>query len=80
MEKTLRTFDDFESAEQADRAVDAELSYQERFRIFMQLMAPYYAASLGFQRFYRVDDLHQRSICDDWVIRIQPVSKPSSDG
>lgn len=80
MERILRTFDDFESAEQAERAADAELSYQDRFRIFMQLMAPYYAASPGFQRVYRVDDLDQRSVCDDWGIRIQPVSKPSSDG
>ena len=32
----------------------------------MQIMAPYYAASPGFQRFYRVDDFRQRTVCDDW--------------
>ena len=80
MEKSLRSFENFEQAENAELADDDQLSYQDRFRNFMQLMAPFYAASPGFQRVYRVDDLDQRSVCDDWGIRIQPVSKPLSDG
>jgi hypothetical protein len=66
MDKTLRIFDSFADAEVAERAHDDRLTYEERFRIFMQLMEPHYAASPRLQRVYRVDDLYQRSICDDW--------------
>ena len=62
MEKSIRTFETFEQAELAERAEDELLSYQDRFSNFMQLMAPYYAASPGFQRVYRVDDLYERSV------------------
>ncbi len=80
MDKSIRTFESFEEAELAERAEDDQLSYQDRFRNFMQLMAPYYAASPGFQRVYRVDDLYARSVCDDWGLRIQSLSEPASDG
>jgi len=80
MDKSIRTFDSFEEAKLAERAEDDQLSYQDRFRNFMQIMAPYYAASPGFQRVYRVDDLYERSVCDDWGLRIQPLSEPVSDG
>lgn len=80
MDKSIRTFESFEEAELAERAEDDQLSYQDRFRNFMQLMAPYYAASPGFQRVYRVDDLYERSVCDDWGLRIQSLSEPASDG
>ncbi len=79
MDKSIRVFESFEQAELAERADDEQLSYQDRFRNFMQLMAPYYAASPGFQRVYRVDDLYERSVCDDWGLRIQPLSEPTSD-
>lgn len=79
MDKSIRTFENFEQAELAERADDDQLSYRDRFRNFMQLMAPYYAASPGFQRVYRVDDLYERSICDDWGLRLQPLSEPPSD-
>jgi hypothetical protein len=80
MDKTLRVFDNFKDAENAERVDDDQLTYEERFRIFMQLMEPYYAASPRLQRICRIDDLRERSICDDWGIRLQPLSKPKSDG
>jgi hypothetical protein len=80
MEKSIRTFENFEQAENAERTEDDQLSYQQRFTNFMQLMAPHYAACQGFQRVYRVEDLYQRSVCDDWGLRLQPISKPTSDG
>ena len=80
MDKSIRVFESFEQAELAERADDEQLSYQDRFRNFMQLMAPYYAASPGFQRVYRVDDLNERSVCDDWGLHIQPLPEPASDG
>lgn len=79
MDKTLRIFDNFMDAEAAERVDDDQLTYQERFRIFMQLMAPYYATSPRLQRIYRVDDLYARSICDDWGIRLQPLPKSTGD-
>ena len=36
MEKSIRTFETFEHAELAERAEDELLSYQDRFRNFMQ--------------------------------------------
>jgi len=79
MDKTLRVLDSFADAEAAERADDNQLTYQERFQIFMRLMAPHYDASPRLQRIYRVDDLYQRSICDDWGVRLQPLSKPAGD-
>ena len=80
MEKSIRAFENFEQAELAERADDEQLTCQDRFRIFMQLMAPYYAASPGFQRVYRVDDLYERTVCDDWGIRLQSLPQPKSNG
>lgn len=80
MEKILRIFDSQEAADRAANLDDRELSYQERFDSFMQLMAPYYAASPRLQRVYRVDDYRQRTVCDDWGVRVQPLPKPASNG
>lgn len=80
MEKTLRIFDSNEDAEQAARVDDDGLTCQERFYIFMKLMSPYYAASPGFQRIYRIDDLRERTVCDDWGIRLQSLPQPKSNG
>ncbi len=80
MDKSIRTFESFEQAELAEQAEDDQLNYQDRFRNFMQLMAPYYAASPRLQRVYRVDDYRQRTVCDDWGVRVQPLPKPASNG
>lgn len=74
MERTLRIFDSQSDADHAAREDDDRLSYEERFDNFMKLMAPYYAVAPGFQRIYWVDDFRQRTVCDDWGIRIQPLS------
>ncbi len=71
MEKIFRTFENHLQAERASWEDDLSLTYQQRFEAFMQLMAPYYAASAGFQRVYRTDDLGQRTVRDDWGLRIQ---------
>ncbi len=80
MEKIIRAFSDHQSAEAAARADDDQMTLQQRFDAFMKLMEPYYAVAGGFQRIYRVDDLRQRTVRDEWRICVQPVSKPESDG
>lgn len=80
MEKSIRTFETFEQAELAERADDELLSYQDRFSNFMQLMAPYYAASPGFQRVYRTAELSQRPIRDDWGMGVQLTRPAKSNG
>ncbi len=80
MERILRIFENHDLAELATREDDNALSFHERFAAFMTLMKPYYDATPGFQRILRMDDRRQRSICDDWGIRIQPLPKPESDG
>ena len=80
MEKILRIFESHSDAEHAAREDDSGLTYQDRFDAFMQIMAPYYAASPGFQRVYRVDDFRQRTVCDDWGLRLQPIPQPPSNG
>lgn len=80
IERTIRIVDGFEAADEATRADDNELTPPQRFAAFMKLMEPYYAASNGFQRVYRVDDFESRSVCDDWRLRLQPISEPKSDG
>ncbi|APZ95945.1 hypothetical protein Fuma_05608 [Fuerstiella marisgermanici] len=79
MERILRTFENHADAEQAASDDDDHLTISQRFEVFMQLMAPYYAASTGFQRIYRVDDFHRRTVRDDWRLCLQPVPKPKSD-
>ena len=80
MEKVFRVFESHTAAEQAARVDDNCLTFQDRFDAFMQLMAPFYAASSGFQRIYRIDDFRKRTVCDDWGIRLQPLSQSESDG
>lgn len=80
MEKILREFSSHDDADSAARADDDALTCEQRFDAFMLLMAPYYAASPGFQRVYRVDDLRERSVCDDWGLRLQPLSQSQGDG
>ena len=79
MEKILREFNNHEEADRAARCDDDALSCLQRFEAFMQLMAPHYAASSGFQRIYRVDDFRERTVRDDWGLRIQPLSKSKSN-
>ncbi len=79
MEKIVRTFDSHADADRAAQGDDNLLTYQDRFDAFMQLMAPYYAASPGFQKVYRVDDFRSRTVRDDWGFRLQPLSQPTSD-
>ena len=79
MEKVLRQFDSQTEADQAGFLDDNRLTCEERFQAFMQLMAPHYHASAGFQRVYRTDDLKPRTVRDDWGVCLQPVSKPPSD-
>ncbi|MCA9127052.1 MAG: hypothetical protein KDB22_08200 [Planctomycetales bacterium] len=80
MDKIFRSFENHHQAERAALEDDQRLDYRERFQAFMQLMAPFYAASSGFQRIYRVDDLKQRKIRDDWRLRPQPVPESPRDG
>ena len=80
MEKILRVFENHQAAEEANREDNTQLTYQQRFDAFMLLMAPYYAASSRLQRVYRVDDLHQRKVGDDWGVRIQSLPGSTSDG
>ena len=79
MEKIFRHFRNQAEADLAAALDDDCVSCEERFKAFMQLMSPYYHASGGFQRVYRTDDLKPRSVRDDWGLRLQPVSKSSSD-
>ncbi len=79
MEKLLRVFENPQAADEACRADNVQLNYRQRFDAFMTLMAPYYAASPRLQRLYRVDDLRQRKIRDDWGIRLQSLPKSESD-
>ena len=74
MERILRIFESHPDAEYAAREDDSVLTYHDRFDAFMQIMAPYYAASPGFQRVYRVDDFRQRTVCDDWGLRQNKVA------
>ena len=80
MEKIIREFSNHRDADRAAGEDDNALSYLQRFDAFMQLMAPYYAASPGFQRIYRTDDLRERTIRDDWGLRLQPLSESKSHG
>ena len=80
MEKILRQFDHHAEADQTARIEDNHLTTAARFQAFMELMAPYYNATAGFQRIYRTDDLKPRTIRDDWGVRLQPLSKSSSNG
>ena len=80
MEKLLRQFSSSSEADRAGSFDDDSLTREERFKAFLELMGPYYRASAGFQRVYRIDDLKRRSVCDDWGIRIQPISEPPGDG
>ena len=80
MEKILRSFENHADAEHAAREDDNALTYQERFAAFMTIMAPYYATAGRLQRVYRVDDLHQREIRDDWRLCVQSISQSESDG
>ena len=79
MEKVLRQFDSHIEANRAELLDDNLCTYEERFQAFMQLMVPYYRASSRFQRVYRVDDLKQRSVRDDWGLRLQFVSESKGD-
>ncbi len=65
MEKILRIFATAAAAEQAAREDDNALTYRQRFAAFMQLMEPYYAASAGFQRIYRVDDFRCMTLASE---------------
>lgn len=70
MEKILRQFNDFAAVTEAECNDDNHLTVDQRFHSFMQLMEPYYRAASRLQRIYRTDDLKQRSVCDDWGIRL----------
>lgn len=62
MEKILHS-----EAELVEQQDDNSLSCEQRFAAFMELMAPYYANAPRLQRIYRVDDLYQRTVGDDWA-------------
>ncbi len=79
MEKILRIFDSHEAAEQASQIEDNLLTPEQRFAAFMDLMVPHYAASPRLQRIYRVDDIRERKIRDDWGVRLQPLPQPESN-
>ena len=76
MEKSFRIFSSFEAAREAEQLCDDRLSVAERFEDFMRLMEPYYTAAGRLQRVYRIDEYGRREVCDDWGVRVQPVSKP----
>ena len=79
MEKVLRQFDSQTEADRAEFLDDNRLTCEDRFRAFMQLMSPYYDASVRFQRVYRTDAFKPRTVRDDWGLCLQPVSKSTSD-
>ena len=73
IKRELRIADSHETADEMSRQDDNALTSQERFAAFMKIMEPYYAAATaagGFQRVYRVDDLHARTVSDDWLQNI----------
>ena len=76
IDRTLRIFDTHEQADDAAREDDAA---QQRFAAFMKLMEPYYATAGRLQRVYRVDEFPQRTISDDWGVRVQSVPKSEGD-
>ena len=80
MEKILRQFDNHADADLAGIVDVDRLTSEERFQAFMQIMAPHYHASTGFQRVCRTDDRKPRSVCDDWGVCLQPLSKSASHG
>ena len=79
MEKILRVFENHQAADEASRVDNMQQTYQRRFDAFMILMAPYYAASPRLQRVYRIDDLQQRKVHDDWGVRVQSLPESTSD-
>lgn len=79
MEKLFRQSDSHPDAELLSQQDDNQLSMTDRFNAFMIIMAPYYAAAGRLQRIYRVDDCQQRSVCDDWGLRLQPLPQSARD-
>ena len=79
MEKILTFCSSHEEADRIATEQDNQLTPQQRFAAFMQLMKPYYEDAPRFQRIYRIDDRQQRTVCDDWGLRLQPLSQPESD-
>ena len=80
MEKILKTASSFAEAEAHDTQFYKNLSVQQRLEIFLKLMEPFYAASPRLQRVYRVAELSQRPIRDDWGMGIQLTRPAKGDG
>ena len=52
--KEFRVFKSFEEADEAEYAYYRSLSGDEKLKIMLEIMAPYWEADPGFKRVYRV--------------------------
>ena len=67
-DKTLRFFDSFDEALEADRAYYRSLSPEQRLELALDLMRPYYEAHPRLERIYRTFELGECPVSRDrWM-------------
>ena len=60
----------FEEAEQYDKKLLKGLSGEEKIKQALQLMAPYYEATQGLKRVYRVIEQKDLPVSDNWRVGV----------
>jgi len=78
MKKELRVFNSHQEAEDFEYQELRKLTFQDKMRIFLEMMEPYYAAAPRLQRIYRTAELSQCPIRDDWRLGVQ-LTRPTED-
>ena len=76
----FQEFDSHEEADRASRLFYSSLSNDERIKLALKLMQPYYEAAPRFQRIFRTSDLGECPVSTDWRVGLQSVCRTENDG
>lgn len=68
MEIVFQTFSNMSEADEADRQRIRSLTGEERNRLALIMMAPYYEATPRLERIYPVVDQEELRISDGWEV------------
>lgn len=79
-ERIMTSFSNFEEAEEHDLEYYSSLTGEQRLRMGLELMAPFYAANPRFERIYRTVEPGEGPVHDNWGLGVQLPRDSKSNG
>lgn len=70
-ERVMSSFSSFEEAEKHDLEYYSSLSGEQRIRMGLEIMAPFYATNPRFERIYRTAEPGEGPVHDSWRLGVQ---------